>query len=133
MSKQRTAHAYELELKKMIKARTGAECEPWLLPQIRATANNEVMIEKIQRELEECSSLITPTVGSTGQVKNEVNPLLVQYDKAQRTLLLQFEALGLNYKTTPKKVTENTKKGGTEQNKLAALLSDLNDYPKKDE
>ena len=38
MSKDRTAHAYELELRKMIKSRTGADMEPWLLPQVRATA-----------------------------------------------------------------------------------------------
>ncbi len=128
MAKQRTAHSYELELKKMIKARTGVECEPWLLPQIRATARNEVILDKMQTEIESSDKLTVLTVGSTGQTKNEVNPLLVQYDKMQRTLMLQFEALGLNYKTTPKKVTENTKKGGEKQDKLAALLNDLNSF-----
>lgn len=127
MSKQRTAHSYELELKKMIKARTGAECEPWLMPQIRATANNEVMLDKIQTELETSNSLVSPVVGSQGQVKNEINPLLVQYDKLQRTLMMQFEALGLNYKTTPSKVMENIKKGGSEQDKLANLINSIAD------
>lgn len=125
MAKQRTAHAYELELKKMIEARTGAACEPWLMPQIRATANNEVMIDKIQAELADTTRLVTIVAGSTGQPKNEVNPLLVQYDKMQRTLILQFEALGLSYKASPRKITENTKRGGEKQDRLAALLEDL--------
>jgi len=125
MAKQRTAHAYELELRKMIKSRTGADCEAWLTPQIRATAMNMVMLDKIQDELLDMDSLITPVPGSMGQLKNEVSPLLPHYDKTQRTLLMQFEALGLNYSTTPSKVKEDTKKGvDTEKDGLANMLSD---------
>ena len=51
MAKPKTAHAYELELRKMIEARTGAKMELWLLPQVRATAMNEVMLDQIQDEL----------------------------------------------------------------------------------
>ena len=57
MAKQRTAHAYELELRKMIKSRTGADMEAWLLPQVRATASNMVMLDKVQAELEATESL----------------------------------------------------------------------------
>jgi len=125
MAKQRTAHAYELELRKMIKSRTGADCEAWLTPQIRATAMNMVMLDKIQDELLDMDSLITPVPGSMGQLKNEVSPLLPHYDKTQRTLLMQFEALGLNYSTTPSKVKEDTKKGvDTEKDGLANMLRD---------
>lgn len=126
MARKRTSHSYELELKKMIKARTGADCEPWLLPQVRATANNEVILDKIHQEIDESTRLVMMVPGSKGQTKSEINPLLVQYDKMQRTLMLQLEALGLNYKTTPSKVTENTKKGGDKQDKLTALLEDIN-------
>ena len=111
MTKQRTAHAYELELRKMIKSRTGAAMEPWLLPQVRATASNMVMLDKVQAELEATDSLVTLVSGSMAQMKNEVSPLLPYYDKMQRTLMLQFEAIGLNYKTTPSKVKEDTRKG----------------------
>ena len=125
MTKQRTAHAYELELRKMIKSRTGADCEAWLTPQIRATAMNMVMLDKIQNELTDMDSLITPVPGSMGQLKNEVSPLLPHYDKTQRTLLMQFEALGLNYSTTPSKVKEDTKRGvDAEKDGLANMLSD---------
>ncbi|MBQ8936306.1 MAG: hypothetical protein IJ066_01050 [Bacteroidaceae bacterium] len=125
MAKTKTAHAYELELRKMIKSRTGADMEMWLLPQVRATASNMVMLDKVQRELESADELVTLVPGSQGQMKNEVSPLLPHYDKLQRTLLMQLEALGLNYSTTPSKVKEDTKKGvDTEKDGLANMLSD---------
>lgn len=124
MSKTKTAHAYELELRKMIKSRTGADMEPWLLPQVRATASNMVMLDKVQAELEDTSRLVTLMPGSTAQMKNEVNPLLPYYDKMQRTLMLQFEAIGLNYKTTPSKVKEDTKKGVDEKDPMARMMQE---------
>jgi hypothetical protein len=119
MAKKKSAHAYELELRNMIKNRTGQQCEPWLAPQIRTTAMNMVMLDKIQDELTDMDSLITLVPGSMGQMKNEVSPLLPHYDKTQRTLLMQFEALGLNYSTTPSKVKEDTKKGVDEEDPMA--------------
>lgn len=128
MAKQRTAHAYELELRKMIKSRTGADMELWLLPQVRATASNMVMLDKVQRELEDTDRLVTMVPGSMQQIKNEVSPLLPYYDKMQRTLMLQFEAIGLNYKVTPSKVKEDTKKGvDTEKDGLSNLLTQARD------
>ena len=125
MAKTKTAKQYEAELRRMIKARTGADCEAWLTPQIRATAMNMVMLDKIQNELTDMDSLITPVPGSMGQLKNDVSPLLPHYDKTQRTLLMQFDALGLNYSTTPSKVKEDTKKGvDAEKDGLANMLSD---------
>lgn len=134
MPKKKTAHAYELELRKMIKSRTGADMEAWLLPQVRATASNMVMLDKVQRELEETDSLVTMVPGSMAQMKNEVSPLLPYYDKMQRTLMLQFEAIGLNYKTTPSKVKEDTKKGvDAEKDGLMSRISEvqgvMNDIP----
>jgi hypothetical protein len=94
--------------------------EPWLLPQVRATASNMVMLDKVQAELEGTDSLVTLVSGSMAQMKNEVSPLLPYYDKMQRTLMLQFEAIGLNYKTTPSKVKEDTRKGIDETDPMAA-------------
>ncbi len=128
MSKKKTAHAYEIELRKMIKSRTGAKMEEWLLPQVRVTAMNEVMLDKVQDELEEKESLVELVSGSMAQMKNEVSPLLPYYDKMQRTLLMQFQALGLNYNTTPSKVKEDAKKGvDTEKDGLTSLLSQARD------
>ena len=129
MAKQRTAHAYELELRKMIESRTGAKMEMWLTPQVRATAMNEVMLDKIQDELVNSPKKLADwNDGSTGQMKFEAHPLLPHYDKLQRTLLMQFEALGLNYSTTPSKVKEDTKKGvDTEKDGLSNLLTQARD------
>ena len=134
MAKPKTAHAYELELRKMIESRTGAKMEPWLMPQVRATAMNMVMLDKVQQEILEEDSLITLVPGSMGQMKNEVTPLLPHYDKLQRTLLMQLEALGLNYSTTPSKVKEDTKKGVDAEkdglaNMLTAAKEGLNEIP----
>ena len=135
MAKPKTAHAYELELRKMIESRTGAKMEIWLTPQVRATAMNQVMLDKIQDEL--CNGtrrLADWGDGSTGQMKFEEHPLLKTYDKLQRTLLMQYEAIGLNYKTTPSKVKEDTKKGvDSEKAGLTSIINsaqdDVNDIP----
>lgn len=116
-----TIKLFEAELKKLIKERTGRDFEAWLLPQIRSTAKNEYMLDKVTEELDN-SDLTTIGIGSTGQQKTEVNPLLPYFDKLNRTLIAQFEALGLNYNTTPKKVTENTKQGGTDTDLLSEAL-----------
>ena len=135
MAKTKTAHAYELELRKMIQARTGVKMEMWLMPQVRATAMNEVMLDKIQDELVNGpKKLADYGDGSTGQIKFEAHPLLPHYDKLQRTLLMQFEALGLNYSTTPSKVKEDTKKGvDSEKAGLTSIINsaqdDVNDIP----
>ena len=125
MARKRTAHAYELELRKMIEARTGAPCEIWLYPQVRATAANMVMIDKIQEELiDQDTSLVEFRTGSMGQQKIEVTPLLPHYDKAQRTLMMQLEALGLNYASTPSKIVEETKKGASASDPLMNILKE---------
>ena len=124
MAKQKTAHAYELELRKMIEARTGAKMEMWLMPQVRATAMNEVMLDQIQEALTNGKRKLADwNDGSTGQMKFEAHPLLPHYDKLQRTLLMQFEALGLNYSTTPSKVKEDTRKGVDETDSMAAFYT----------
>lgn len=94
---------------------------------------DELTIDKVHDELLD-TSLMQLVPGSMGQMKNEVSPLLPHYDKLQRTLLMQFEALGLNYSTTPSKVKEDTKKGvDTEKdglsNMLTAARNEMNDIP----
>lgn len=124
MAKTKTAHAYELEIKKMVTDRNG-EFDKWLLPQLRATAMNCVMLDKIHSELCSERSLILTSAGSMDQTKYDAHPLLAHYDKLQRTLLQQYEALGINYRATPSKIKEPTKKGGEEHDKLSTLLNDI--------
>lgn len=116
------------ELKEMIEKRTGKPFELWLMPQLRATAQNMVLLDRIQEAIALEDDLTTSMTGSMGQQKIDVNPLLLQSDKCQRTLLQQFEALGLNYNTAKGKVATNG--GSASENPaanddpvLAALLS----------
>jgi hypothetical protein len=128
MAKMKTAHAYEIELRKMIESRTGKKMELWLMPQVRATAANMAILDKIQKEILKSDSLIITISGSMGQQKNEVSPLLPHYDKAQRTLMMQFEALGLNYSTpTSKLATDPNKEKEGKRSALVRMLTDANE------
>lgn len=124
MAKERTAHAYELEIKRMIVSRL-KKCEDWLKPQIEATAMNRVMIDKIQKELIDRESLLMVLPGSTGQMKQDAHPLLSHYKELQRTLLLQYEALGLSYKSKPTNLKEPVTPNDGENDKLGNLLKDI--------
>ena len=119
MAKQKSAHAYELEIKKMIVERLG-KFDIWLMPQVRATAMNMVMLDKLQDTLsDEKTDLRMSMSGSTWQMKKDAHPLLVHYDKMQRTLIQQFQALSLNYNATPSKVKESVKQGVDEEDPMA--------------
>ena len=97
--KGKTTDEYIEELEAMIeKANDGEPFAPWLLPQIRTTAMNMVILDKLQQSIEDEDSLTMSTTGSMGQQKIDVNPLLGQYYKAQQVLMNQFEALGLTAK-----------------------------------
>lgn len=116
---------YERILKKKVEQRTEAKFEEWLEPQLHAAALCWQMTEKVHEELMD-GKLITPRQGSKDQWYNEVNPLMPTYKELQRTMIQHYEALGLNYKTTPSKIKENVKQGGSEHDKLNDLLKDIN-------
>lgn len=119
---------YIRELKELVKERTADECPAWLHPQIEAAAMNRLLLWKILEELtEDSSKLILETEGYNNQAKKDANPLLTHYDKIQRTLLQQYEAIGLNYKTTPSKVKEEVKKGEDKKDSLSNLLGGVKD------
>lgn len=119
MAKEKSIHAYELEIRKMIEQRVGT-FEIWLKPQVEATAMNRAMLAKVHNELIKTETDLMITVpGSMGQLKQEAHPLLPHYKELQRTLILQYEALGLSYKATPSKIKEDTKKGVDEDDPMA--------------
>ena len=84
---------------------------------------NMVMLDKIQEELLE-GELMTIVPGSMGQMKQDAHPLLAHYDKLQRTLIQQFQALSLNYNATPSKVKESMKQGVDEEDPMANYYKD---------
>lgn len=124
MAKKKSTHAYELEIKKMIIERLG-KFDIWLLPQVRATAMNMVMLDKVQETLsDDDTDLMITASGSMGQMKQDAHPLLAHYDKLQRTLIQQFQALSLNYNATPSKVKESMKQGVDEEDPMANYYKD---------
>ena len=90
----------------MVELRTGSAFDIWLTPQLRATAMNMVILDKLQTDLDK-ASFLTYTTGSMKQPKREVNPLIDKYIQIQKTLMDQFQALGLNYNTAKGKIPTN--------------------------
>jgi hypothetical protein len=97
MAKKTTTQEYIEELKGSIEKKTQAGFDPWLMPMLRATAMNMVILDKMQEQLER-ETITNSMTGSMGQQKIDVHPLLDKYDKMQNTLVRQFEALGLTAK-----------------------------------
>lgn len=129
-----TIGGYENLLIRMIEKRTGAEFDEFLLPQVSACAQTWMMSNRVHRDLMKAHSLVDTVLGSKDQYKDEVNPLLPYYLKLQAELRLQFQALGLNWNTTPSKIKEDTKKGvDTEKDVLMSRISEvqgaMNDVP----
>ena len=86
---------------------------------------NRVMLAKIQKELEGNKSLMMVMPGSTGQMKKDAHPLLPHYKELQRTLILQYEALGLSFKSNPMKLKKSPDGHTEEKDKLSQLLDDV--------
>jgi hypothetical protein len=97
MAKTKTTQDYIEELKTSIEKKTDAGFDPWLMPMLRATAMNMVILDKMQSKLE-TEQITNSMMGSMGQQKIDVHPLLDKYDKMQNTLVRQFESLGLTAK-----------------------------------
>jgi len=97
MAKSKKTQDYIEELKTSIQQKTSNGFDPWLMPMLRATAMNMVILDKMQEQMEK-ENITNSMTGSMGQQKINVHPLLDKYDKMQNTLVRQFEALGLTAK-----------------------------------
>ena len=119
---------YEKRLREMIMQRRNIDdVEPWLEAQLEAAAMNWQMVAKLHEEL--CKGqMLSYENGSTEQTKAVANPLLTMYKEMQRTHIMHMEALGLNFKILPKKMTESGAKHGTESyDPLTELLRGIKD------
>lgn len=119
MARKKTLRQHIEELRRRIESRMGT-VEDFLEPQIEEAARYKMLLERFFDELIDADLLLVVS-GSTGQDKTVANPLLAQYDKMHRSLAADLTALGLNYNTTPSKVTENTKKDATADDPLAQM------------
>jgi hypothetical protein len=116
MAKSKT-DTYIAELKAMIEKRNDGGFDPWIMPMLRATAMNMVILDRLQEKLE-TEEVTNSMTGSMGQQKIDVHPLLDKYDKMQNTLIKQFESLGLTSKGKGKAGGDDT---GDEDPVLTAL------------
>ena len=126
MAAPKDADFYEKQIIEMVKSRNG-EFEEWLLPQVESAAMNRVILAKIQNEICKEAHLAVFSDGSVGQKKREAHPLLAVYDKLQRTLLLQYKAIGLNYDATPSKINEPTGKAAKAEDPITKFLGAINE------
>lgn len=126
MSKRKSLKSYVNALNVRIEKRIG-EVEDFLVPMIEATARHWMLHDKMWEELME-DDLVRSMYGSMSQEKQEVNPLMAHYEKLHRSLTDDLTALGLNYNTTPSKVTENTKKGVDDTDPMAVFYNNAVDH-----
>ena len=113
---------YEKKLRQMIKERRKVDnVESWIEAQIEAAAMNWQMMVSLHDEIIN-GKFVSLEHGSTGQTKTIVNPLLSTYRDVQRTHILHLEALGLNFKTQPTKMTESGAVGSDDDDPLVNLV-----------
>lgn len=126
MTKKKLSY-YENRLRAMIKERRKVdELESWIEAQVEAAAMNWQMMANLHDEILK-GDFVTYEKGSMGQSKTVVNPLLSTYRDVQRTHILHLEALGLNFKTQPKKMTESGAIGVNEDEPMGQFFKGIND------
>jgi len=119
---QKKLKEYIDELKDAIEQLTGEKPHVWVMPQVRATASNMVILDRIQDAIIEEESLTTSMTGSMGQQKIEVTPLIDKYNTLSRTLMDQYKALGLNSNTAKGKAGGGGGGDTQDDDPMAALL-----------
>ncbi|MBR1503665.1 MAG: hypothetical protein IJ618_07275 [Prevotella sp.] len=125
MSKRKLEY-YESRLREMIMQRREIQdVEPWLDAQVEGAAMNWQMMVNLHEEINK-GQLMSYENGSMGQTKAIVNPLLAMYRDLQRNHTMNMEALGLNFRVLPKKMTEPTAKGGDEDDPMMRFLKGRN-------
>ena len=119
-----TLNFYEARLQEMVQDRRGGErIDAFLLAQINTAAKTWMLCDKLFEAIMKEKDMTSIETGSQGQQKTVVNPLLAQYDKMYRTLMLAFDRLGINYNATPSKIVENTKRGGDDNDPMMQFFA----------
>ena len=116
---------YEARLRSMIMQRRKVDSvEPWIEAQVEAAAMNWMMMANLHDEILK-GDFLKYEKGSMGQSKMVVNPLLSTYRDAQRTHILNLEALGLNFKTQPKRMVDSGAIGADEDDPMMKFYKGL--------
>lgn len=91
---------------------------------VEKTAKDQRHLDLIDRELED-ADLTSIAIGSTGQQKTEINPLLAHRDKVSRTITDDLEALQLTARAMYKKKEAKVDPGDHENDPTADYYNTL--------
>lgn len=101
MAKLKSVDKYVKELEKDIREQRG-ECPRMLRHMVNKTAKDQRHLDLIDNELDN-ADLTSIAIGSTGQQKTEINPLLAHRDKVSRTITDDLKELQLTAGSVYKK------------------------------
>ena len=126
MARRKSINKITEELTDSVKAIIGKEPNIGLKMQISATAKQIFMVDKLFDEISKDGfQMETTMIGSTGQNKVTVSPLLQMFNSYQANLMKQLESLGLNYNATPSKMTDRVSVEETKADPLGKMLASL--------
>lgn len=128
MARRKSINKITEELTDSVKAIIGKEPNIGLKMQISATAKQIFMVDKLFDEISKDGfQMETTMIGSTGQNKVTVSPLLQMFNSYQANLMKQLESLGLNYNATPSKMTDRVSVEETKSDPLGKMLASIKD------
>lgn len=117
----KSIRAYTQEVNKMVRAAYGDTIPPHLFTMIRKTAQDMQMLERIQIELED-GDMTSFEIGSMGQQKCVVNPLVPYYDKISSRVTDDLYNLGLTARKAAARVDSASNNDDNPMQQLAEAL-----------
>ena len=117
----KSIRAYTQEVNKMVRAAYGDTIPPHLFTMIRKTAQDMQMLERIQIELED-GDMTSFEIGSMGQQKCVVNPLVPYYDKISSRVTDDLYNLGLTARKAAAKADNASNNDDNPMQQLAEAL-----------
>lgn len=124
LTKKGTEMYYEEQLREQIESRLGEPADKWMDQIITTTAQTLVDVDETREDIQK-NGRTWIEYGYNMQQKRVSNPEQGHLKDLMRTLTTLYESLGLSYKTNPKRMTEPTKKGGSEHDKLTEMFNEL--------
>ena len=126
MARRKSINKITEELTDSVKAIIDKEPNIGLKMQISATAKQIFMVDKLFDEISKDGfQMETTMIGSTGQNKVTVSPLLQMFNSYQANLMKQLESLGLNYNATPSKMTDRVSVETSKADPLGKMLASI--------
>lgn len=118
--KIRSRQYFEKKFAEAIRCRLGAYDEGLYGAAVWKAAGDFHHLEVLDAQIDKLDEFVTVSPGSTGQMKQEINPLIAQRDKASRTAMDALDALQLTPRSTYKK------QDGREQDKDDPMMKYMN-------